>query len=169
MHPYGGRRARKFRCACDCGNTKLVWAQHLRSGNTRSCGCLCIGRKSDIPPTEAAIRFVVRRYKANAKNRGIVFDLADSTIRELLVRDCFYCGCTPNTVGLSQAGLGKFVYTGIDRINNELSYVPGNVVSCCSTCNRAKRAMGLQEFLDWVDRVYAHSSQKQNICRLIAG
>lgn len=25
---------------CDCGVTKLVWAKSLRSGQTRSCGCL---------------------------------------------------------------------------------------------------------------------------------
>jgi hypothetical protein len=27
-------------CVCDCGNSTIVSGQHLRSGNTRSCGCL---------------------------------------------------------------------------------------------------------------------------------
>jgi hypothetical protein len=27
-------------CRCDCGNTAMVIYQHLRSGNTKSCGCL---------------------------------------------------------------------------------------------------------------------------------
>jgi hypothetical protein len=27
-------------CLCDCGNEKLVTASHLKSDNTRSCGCL---------------------------------------------------------------------------------------------------------------------------------
>lgn len=27
-------------CRCDCGNTKVVTLPHLRSGQTRSCGCL---------------------------------------------------------------------------------------------------------------------------------
>lgn len=27
-------------CQCQCGNTKLVSYQHLRSGKTKSCGCL---------------------------------------------------------------------------------------------------------------------------------
>src|SRR5215471_1520917 len=27
-------------CQCDCGNETLVRGQHLRNGNTKSCGCL---------------------------------------------------------------------------------------------------------------------------------
>ena len=27
-------------CECECGNNKVVVGDHLRSGNTRSCGCL---------------------------------------------------------------------------------------------------------------------------------
>ena len=28
-----------WKCQCDCGNTKLVIANHLTTGNTKSCGC----------------------------------------------------------------------------------------------------------------------------------
>lgn len=28
-----------YECKCDCGNTKLVQASHLQSGNVSSCGC----------------------------------------------------------------------------------------------------------------------------------
>lgn len=34
-----GRNARWI-CRCDCGNEKIVYRSSLRSGNTRSCGCL---------------------------------------------------------------------------------------------------------------------------------
>jgi hypothetical protein len=27
-------------CACECGETAIVSARHLRTGDTRSCGCL---------------------------------------------------------------------------------------------------------------------------------
>lgn len=33
----GGRAA--YRCICDCGNTTVVQATNLKSGNTKSCGC----------------------------------------------------------------------------------------------------------------------------------
>lgn len=29
-----------WRCACDCGTETVVISRHLRTGNTRSCGCL---------------------------------------------------------------------------------------------------------------------------------
>lgn len=34
------RRARKWLCQCDCGNTKVVSGSALRGGDTQSCGCL---------------------------------------------------------------------------------------------------------------------------------
>lgn len=34
-----GRRY-SWRCICDCGNEKIVLGASLRSGNTKSCGCL---------------------------------------------------------------------------------------------------------------------------------
>ncbi len=29
----------RFLCRCDCGNERVVIAKHLKSGNTKSCGC----------------------------------------------------------------------------------------------------------------------------------
>lgn len=31
---------RKWKCRCDCGAVKVVFAQHLKSGKSKSCGCL---------------------------------------------------------------------------------------------------------------------------------
>ena len=31
---------RKWQCKCDCGNEIIVTTSNLKSGNTRSCGCL---------------------------------------------------------------------------------------------------------------------------------
>jgi hypothetical protein len=33
-------KALKYRCACECGAATVAWAQSLRTGHTRSCGCL---------------------------------------------------------------------------------------------------------------------------------
>jgi hypothetical protein len=30
----------RYWCRCECGRTSKVFAGNLRSGNTRSCGCL---------------------------------------------------------------------------------------------------------------------------------
>jgi len=46
------------------------------------------------------------------------------------------------------------VYNGIDRLDNDLGYVPGNVVSACGRCNKAKLTMPVGDVLAWVKAVY---------------
>lgn len=38
ISPSGGHAY--WECDCDCGNTKIVRASHLKSGNVTSCGCI---------------------------------------------------------------------------------------------------------------------------------
>lgn len=40
FHGKNERRSALWECLCDCGNTKVVMGQSLRSGATQSCGCL---------------------------------------------------------------------------------------------------------------------------------
>lgn len=40
IHPHGVRAA--WLCVCDCGETTIVLGQRLRSGQTKSCGCLSV-------------------------------------------------------------------------------------------------------------------------------
>lgn len=35
-----GAQGRRVTCRCDCGEVKGFWAKHLKSGRTKSCGCL---------------------------------------------------------------------------------------------------------------------------------
>lgn len=39
-HEIRGRRRSYWLCICECGTTKWVMAQALKSGGTKSCGCL---------------------------------------------------------------------------------------------------------------------------------
>ena len=45
-----------------------------------------------------------------------------------------------------------FLYNGIDRLNNEVGYIPGNVVSCCRLHNEWKRAMTEKAFIETIHR-----------------
>lgn len=44
-----GDNGRRAVCRCDCGTTKAVWVKHLRSGSTKSCGCLLAERRVAHP------------------------------------------------------------------------------------------------------------------------
>ena len=63
----GGTLRRVFECACICGRTTQVTLQGLRSGQTRSCGCL---RRRDLTgPTTRASRARWAAYHRERRQR----------------------------------------------------------------------------------------------------
>ena len=101
---------------------------------------------------------MLRSYKSCARARDLAWELTDEDFDGLTSRECFYCGCPPSAVrkpdGLYDGG--EFTYNGIDRRDNSLGYMIGNVVPCCWTCNHAKGNMPFDEFMAWVARLTAH-------------
>ena len=150
-----------------------MWASHLQAKMTKSCGCLYKDKKRylSLPAGEAAFRTVLRSYKANAKKYDRPFDLSEDLFRQIITQPCSYCECSPSTVARTRAGYGELRYNGVDRVNNDLGYVEGNVVPCCNTCNIAKQGLELPVFLEWIKRVYERSVEKQsgqgNIMRVV--
>lgn len=91
-------------------------------------------------------------YQKNAKRRGRRFDLTPLEFYKLTKGRCHYCNKQPAQYLAfrikMQLGDMAYVYNGIDRMNNDVGYVPSNCVSCCWKCNRAKGKMPYQEFID---------------------
>lgn len=122
----------RWLCRCDCGVEKVVGASKLRSGNTRSCGCLAaetaavtLGERarthgrSHLPEYEAWRLMVYRCHDPSAANyhnyggRGIS---VCQQWRESLERF------------LEDVGRRPSVAHSIDRYpNNNGNYEPGNV------------------------------------------
>ena len=78
------------------------------------------------------------QYKRSSEKRGLDFTLSRDEFDLLVEADCHYCG-----------GAGY----GIDRVNSALGYVPSNCVSCCTTCNRMKSSLSVDEFIAHVLRI----------------
>lgn len=113
------------------------------------------------PAGEANRRALWNRYRRAAAKRGHEWALDYERFVALVSADCDYCGASPAQVSRAKPTFnGAFVYSGIDRQNNALGYVDGNVVSCCGTCNFAKRGLGVAEFLAHVRRICAHQEEK---------
>lgn len=68
-----GRRA--MLCRCECGNEKLVWLEALRSGNTKSCGCL--QRRAQADDIARMMPGEVPLYGKHARGRTALVDLED--------------------------------------------------------------------------------------------
>lgn len=145
---------------CDCGTEFEDWGGKIRIGQKQSCGCLgketraSNGRAHDKTGMGSAMNEVLREYKRGAISRGHSWDLEDLWFFAMVLGDCFYCGSAPSRV--RRVGDGKRnVYesepvNGVDRLDNRLGYTVENSVTCCQVCNRAKGAMPLEEFEDWI-------------------
>lgn len=141
-------------CRCDCGKETIVRGSALRTGNTRSCGCL--HRESLLQRLgngEAAFRRALSQIKGNARRRGYSFKLTNQEAKALMMMPCFYCGGKPSNHTKSQSGNGDFYYNGLDRIDNTQGYIRGNVVPACAICNWAKGVMTQEEFIDHFRKV----------------
>lgn len=109
-------------------------------------------------PERSAQQNVLRQYQIDAAAHGRDWDLTEDQFIALISTPCRYCGLPPsNKLNHRNASYRDFRYSGIDRLDSNRGYEPDNVVSCCSTCNYAKRFMSEGEFLQWIARVYQHS------------
>ncbi len=161
-----------WRCKCDCGNETLVRSVYLKDGTTKSCGCLCHDEETLIkrgkaiskalrkkyPKGIAGQTYLWNSYKSSAKKRNLIWNLSKETFEKLTSGNCFYCGTEPNQISRLNSDHGVYTYNGIDRVNNTKGYAPDNCVTCCKVCNRAKQAMPLIDFTEWIVRVHAHIS-----------
>jgi len=126
-------RATHWLCKCICGNTSIVDGKHLKAGNIKSCGCLCLeinsmrlkdntlGLKHGLTNHPLrAIRKAMMHRCCNHKNKfyknygargiSVCHEWTDSL-------ECFY-------EWAMKSGWEKGL--SIDRINNDGNYTPEN-------------------------------------------
>lgn len=155
-YPNTKRGCPRWLCKCDCGVEKIVNGIDLRKGKTQSCGCLQkeYAKKRKLEPRISNMRHMISNYRGGARRRGLEWKLTEEQFKELTQQDCFYCGAKPNNRFEYKGSNGAYIYNGIDRVNNDKGYTIENTVPCCFFCNERKRALTLQEFKDWIKRVY---------------
>ncbi len=152
-----------WHCRCDCGLDTVVVARSLVDGSTKSCGCKAIellrakGGWNAKENGESAFNQYLGGYKRSAAARGYEFNLSDNEFREIIGQPCFYCGALPlNPVACVKGTRGDYIANGVDRADNGLGYVIGNVRPCCKQCNIAKGILTEAAFRSWAKRVVEH-------------
>lgn len=159
-----------FGCLCDCGNKFATKSSYLKSGTTKSCGCLHresvklkypYAGKNALPYGHASRNELLSSYKKSARDREIVWGISDDAAFRLFAQPCSYCETPPDTFRKPNKQVnGGFWYSGIDRVDNSIGYVPTNVVSCCWNCNRAKGKLSYDEFIAWAIRLGAATAAR---------
>lgn len=135
-----GRRERYeiiWQCICECGASSLTAGSHLRSGHTRSCGCLAREQASNRRATHRLSGTPTVWMRAHAKRRaarlGVPFALT--------VEDIQIPAVCP-ALGIPIIKGDKVLHDGsptLDRLRPELGYVRGNVVVISHLANSIKQ------------------------------
>lgn len=143
----------RWLCHCNCGNKKIIAGYKLRNGRAASCGCRR-GRTRRLKPGEASANRILRGYIKGAKRRNLTWELTKIEFLEITKKSCFYCGLPPSNVSNYRSEYGTYIYTGIDRIDNNKGYNKNNVVPCCTECNKSKGIRSQEKFLTWIKKTY---------------
>lgn len=152
----------KHKCKCDCGNITFVLATHLKNGITRSCGCLHrrqLSKRSRKDKGKSGFNTVLRTYIDSAKKRSLEFNLTKEQFSGLTKQNCYYCGIGPSQIVTpnDKTEIGKewckYIYNGIDRVDNNMGYLINNCVPCCIICNKMKQGLRYDEFYKHIYKI----------------
>ena len=65
-----GRNSRLWKCQCDCGNICYIQHVYLTGGDTKSCGCICSQRETEI-------EILLKQHNIKYEREKIFEDLVD--------------------------------------------------------------------------------------------
>jgi len=111
-------------------------------------------------------------YRNNARTRSIPFLLSKEELKAIASQPCAYCADAPREDrsfytgrlnanakrGTQSKSVDHYIIqrTGVDRIDSSLGYSLDNCVPCCKNCNLSKRALSVEEWKNWIRRVYVN-------------
>lgn len=164
--PIGKKKQTAWHCICDCGKERIVITENLRNGDTKSCGCLNNEQRSARAKNMYAVITKYSPIESNAVKvwRSRYKEMPYENFLRLSQQNCYYCGAKPNNEGKEgnyykssskERREAVFLYNGIDRIDNSKDHSDiNNLVSCCKSCNYAKRDRTIDQFKEWATNLY---------------
>ena len=144
---------------CECGKELITVFYRVKSGRTRSCGCINGNYKEG---DESSAYDLMNRYRHSAKKRNLTFNLSYDDFYYIIKQDCHYCGISPKQERKHKGCRQSIIYNGIDRLDSNQGYTLNNCLPCCFTCNRAKLNMTYEEYLEYINRLVEFSPQLKN-------
>ena len=174
------KRGLSYLCQCDCGKKTTVSGYGLRSGHTKSCGCLQKELSSEKFKNNTWCRGFDDPKLASAKRvwKSTYIDgCSFETFLKLSNQLCFYCNCEPkNIYNAYMTKVGKFKntsvnkewaqnayfkYQGLDRWDSNKNHSENNIVPSCFQCNAAKHNYTADEFVSWLSRLANNFVEKE--------
>ncbi len=141
----------KWLCECTCGKEKVVKSYNLRSGLSKSCGCLQKEVATTMKTTHGQSGTAEYRMwnaaKERAKKYGLPFSIEPT---DIYIPD--YCPALGILLTV-EAHVQTDHSPTLDRIQPDLGYVKGNIAVISMRANRIKNdatAEELRQITDWL-------------------
>jgi hypothetical protein len=163
-----------YKYECICGNIETAPKHSLLSSIRRNKNTYCCSkcRKDKLSDwakkacvrytdhVEAKCSILFSNYRSKSKMKNWNFKLTFDEFKTLVTSNCYYCNLEPNKCRIDNAksrqGISRIYFNGVDRINSSEGYIISNVVPCCEDCNKAKRNLEYNQFLDLIKRIYEY-------------
>ena len=126
----GGKKKTMWLCLCDCGQTKPIAQGSLKSGRTKSCGCLTKDVTSATRTTHGKRKTKIYGVWSAMKNRCL--NTNTDRFRDYGGRGITVCQEWKDSFEAFYNYVSQLPHFGekgytLDRINNNGNYEPGNV------------------------------------------
>jgi len=156
-----------WECQCDCGTIRVLSGNVVKTGHSKSCGCLRSEKSAEniigfhpqqikYTPQEATARRAFRNYDDGYLSFEEFFELSKF--------NCQYCNIVPSNLAKSEnlsdyfIKNGNFAYSGLDRVDSSKPHCIDNIITCCMYCNKAKSALEMSQFIKHLIRMIGYRS-----------
>lgn len=150
-----------FKVECECGFVFEVIGTSLRKGVATSCKD-CSFKYRELNRANH-VNQISQLYHHNIvircrdANKFIANNLTIEEFSALAIKDCHYCGEPPKPSmmfkGRKYVNTDEIKVNGIDRLDSDKGYILDNCVPCCSTCNKMKMDLHVDDFKDIIRKI----------------
>lgn len=162
---YNKRNRKVYKIRCNyCNHEYFSTIENFRDVRRSGQSCLkCSNMQnreySKLNMSDSQTSIIYSNYKSKSKKKNWKFDLTKEEFKEIISKNCHYCNLAPNNFRIDRIK-GKreidcaFLSNGIDRIDSNKGYTKDNVLPCCEDCNKAKRNLDYNTFINLIKSIY---------------
>lgn len=144
----------KYLCKCDCGKEVIVFGDHLRRNNTKSCGCLQ-HKKGENHPQWSGVgdisgnfwNSIVRGANGRKGRKSLELNITINDAWDLFLKQNRKCALSGIDLYFGKRNIDNTT-ASLDRINSSKGYIKGNIQWVHKDINYMKRIYSNQYFID---------------------
>lgn len=155
FHEIGTGGRSKWLCKCSCGNDKIVFADNLLRGATKSCGCSwrIKGKKHHLfSGIEEISGAYLHRARQGAISRNLEYSVTNDYLWEIYTNQGKKCALSGLPIDFQPSTNikrgGKKQTASLDRIDSSKGYIKGNIQWVHKDINKIKQDLKEDYFIE---------------------